>query len=120
MPLKVIQFRGGTAQEHEVFTGYDREITVDTTDNRLRVHDGVKVGGYKIAKESEIPTDTSQLENDVYRSGANLTKLSQLAADVVYWKKSELTKVSQLQNDSGYVAGHCSHCTYCGYCTNCS
>lgn len=120
MPLKVIQFRGGTASEHEVFTGYDREVTVDTTEHRLRVHDGITVGGHKVAKESEIPTKTSDLENDVYYTQTNLTKLSQLTADVEYWKKAELTKVSQLTNDAGYVAEHCSYCTYCSYCTNCS
>jgi len=120
MPLRVIQFRGGTASEHEVFTGHDREVTVDTTEHRLRVHDGVTPGGHKIAKESEIPTKTSQLTNDVYHTKTGLTKLSQLTADVEYWKKAELTKVSQLTNDKGYVAGHCTYCTHCTHCTHCS
>lgn len=120
MSIKVIQFRGGTASEHEIFTGYDREVTVDTTDKRLRVHDGVTAGGHKIAKESEIPTKTSELENDVYHTKTSLTKLSQLTADVEYWKKAELTKVSQLANDSGYLTAHCTYCTYCTYCTNCT
>lgn len=120
MPIKVIQFRGGTASEHEVFTGYDREITVDTTNHRLRVHDGETVGGHPLAKASEIPTKTSDIENDVYHTTGSLSKLSQLTEDVAYWKTSELTKVSQLTNDSGYLTGHCSYCTYCTYCTNCS
>ena len=34
MPLKIIQFRGGTVVEHELFVGHDREITVNTTNNR--------------------------------------------------------------------------------------
>ena len=120
MPLKIIQFRGGTSAEHTSFTGHDREVTVDTTEKRVRVHDGSTAGGHGIAKESEIPTATNQLTNDVYRSSSNLTKLSQLTADVAYWKKSELVNVSQLTNDKKYIAGHCSHCTYCAYCTHCS
>jgi hypothetical protein len=115
-----IQLKGGTAEEHSSFIGKDREITVDTTDNRLRVHDGVTAGGHPLAKESEIKTKTSEYQNDVYHTKTSLTKLSQLTADIAYWKKSELTKISQLTNDSGYVAGHCTYCTYCSYCTNCS
>lgn len=117
---KAILFRGGTSAEHGTFTGHDREVTVDTTDNRLRVHDGTTPGGHKVAKESEIPTNTNELENDIYRSKSNLTKLSQLNENVEYWKKADLTKVSQLNNDAGYVSTHCSHCTYCSYCTNCA
>lgn len=120
MPLKIIQFRGGTAQEHEAFVGHDREVTVETTNKRLRVHDGVTPGGHEIAKEEDVPVSTSQLENDVYRSSENLTKLSDLTADVQYLKQSELTKLSQLQNDKGYIAGHCTYCTYCAHCTHCS
>lgn len=120
MALKIIQFRGGTVVEHELFVGHDREITVNTTNNRIRVHDGATPGGHELAKESDVPTNTNQLENDVYRSSGNLTKLSQLTPDVQYLKQAELTKLSQLQNDKGYIAGHCTYCTHCGHCTHCS
>lgn len=96
MPLKVIQFRGGTVVEHELFVGHE------------------------LAKELDVPTNTNQLENDIYRSSGNLTKLSQLTPDVQYLKQAELTKLSQLQNDKGYIAGHCTYCTHCGHCTHCS
>ena len=48
------QFRGGTSLEHDSFTGAAREVTVDTTDWRLRVHDGVTVGGNAVALKSEV------------------------------------------------------------------
>ena len=35
-----IQLRRGTADDHETFTGAIGEVTVDTTNNTLRVHDG--------------------------------------------------------------------------------
>lgn len=120
MTVRVLLFRGGTQEEHQIFTGAEREITINTTENRLHVHDGVTAGGFPVAKESEVPTKTSDLENDVFHTKSRLTKLSQLTADVEYWKKSELTKVSQLTNDVGYKAGHCSYCTHCTYCTHCS
>lgn len=40
-----IQLRRGTAAQHENFTGADGEVTVDTTNHTLRVHDGQTVGG---------------------------------------------------------------------------
>lgn len=120
MPLKIIQFRGGTATEHENFIGHNREVTVDTTNIRLRVHDGVTPGGYEIANETDVPVNNGQLENDIYCSGENLTKLSDLTQDVAYLKKADLTKLSELENDSAYIAGHCTFCTHCTHCTHCS
>ena len=50
-----IQIRRGTAAEHTTFTGAIGEITMDTTNNTLRVHDGTTAGGTPLAKQSEIP-----------------------------------------------------------------
>lgn len=50
-----IQRRRGTAVEHNSFTGAVGETTVDTTNNTVRVHDGVTVGGHRLAKYSELP-----------------------------------------------------------------
>ncbi len=49
-----IQIRRGTAEEHENFTGAIGEVTMDTTNNTLRVHDGETVGGTILAKKSEL------------------------------------------------------------------
>lgn len=50
-----IQIRRGSAAENDSFTGAIGEITMDTTNNTLRVHDGITTGGTKLAKQSEIP-----------------------------------------------------------------
>ena len=50
-----IQIRRGTAAEHENFTGAVGEITMDTTNKTIRVHDGTTAGGVPLAKQSEIP-----------------------------------------------------------------
>jgi hypothetical protein len=49
-----VKFRRGSAGQHNSFTGANGEITVDTTNKTLRVHDGVTVGGTRLAKLSEI------------------------------------------------------------------
>ena len=49
-----IQIRRGTAAEHENFTGAVGEITMDTTNNTIRVHDGQTPGGTPLAKQSDV------------------------------------------------------------------
>ena len=46
---KQLQLRKGTATEHNTFTGANGEVTVDTTNKTLRVHDGSTVGGTMLA-----------------------------------------------------------------------
>ena len=50
-----IQIRRGSATEHQNFTGAIGEITMDTTNNTLRVHDGETAGGTMLARQSELP-----------------------------------------------------------------
>lgn len=45
-----VQLRRGTEAENDVFTGAEGEITIDTTNDTIRVHDGVKEGGYQVMK----------------------------------------------------------------------
>ena len=49
-----IQRRRGTATQHSSFTGLAGEITIDTTNNTVVVHDGSTAGGHRLAKYSEI------------------------------------------------------------------
>ncbi len=51
---KQIQIRRGTATEHETFTGAIGEVTMDTTNNTLCVHDGQTPGGVQLAKQSAL------------------------------------------------------------------
>ena len=50
-----IQIRRGTAAENNAFTGAIGEVTMDTTNKTLRVHDGTTAGGTVLSKQSEIP-----------------------------------------------------------------
>jgi len=53
MPNISVQLRRGTDTEHSSFTGAVGEVTVDTTNNTLRVHDNSTAGGIRLAKLSE-------------------------------------------------------------------
>jgi hypothetical protein len=67
-----VKFRRGSANQHNSFTGANGEITVDTTNKTLRVHDGVTVGGTRLAKFSDITSDFSNVASSIIPS-ANIT-----------------------------------------------
>lgn len=56
--------RNGTAAENDGFTGASAEVTVDKTNNTLRLHDGVTPGGTSIV----TATTTDTLENKTLSS----------------------------------------------------
>lgn len=47
---KQVKIRRGTSAEHASFTGVEGEITVDTTLDTVRVHDGATVGGRQLLR----------------------------------------------------------------------
>ena len=51
---KQLQLRGGTTAQHSTFTGAVREVTVDTDKDVVVVHDGATVGGFPMAKKSDV------------------------------------------------------------------
>ncbi len=63
MTATVKQIRRGTAAENDAFTGAIGEVTMDTTNKTLRVHDGETLGGTILAKQSEIPTPYTMPNN---------------------------------------------------------
>jgi hypothetical protein len=48
----VLQFRRGTTTQNNNFTGTAGELSVDTTLDTVRVHDGSTAGGFALAKET--------------------------------------------------------------------
>jgi hypothetical protein len=49
-----IQFRRGSGSQSDSFTGALGEITVDTSNRTLRVHDGLTLGGTTLAKVTDV------------------------------------------------------------------
>ena len=58
-----VKRRRGTAAEHAVFIGAAGEITVNTTNNTLHVHDGTTVGGFEIARADLANVGALNLED---------------------------------------------------------
>jgi len=52
MPTQV-QWRRGTTTQNNSFTGAEGEVTVDTTLDTLRIHDGSTAGGHRLFKWTE-------------------------------------------------------------------
>ena len=64
----------GTAAENDGYTGLDGEVTVDTTNKTLRVHDGFQSGGYAMAKKAEVDALATQVAGKA--SQADVTALA--------------------------------------------
>ena len=60
-----IQLRQGTTTEHNTFTGAVGEVTVDTTNKTLRVHDGVTTGGTPLLKANQLVDSTTTVKGIV-------------------------------------------------------
>ena len=114
-----VKFRRGTATQHNSFTGANGEITVDTTNKTLRVHDGVTVGGIRIAKFSEAGGNTSsylQVANAavLYATKAYAAANSYVKSTLANTNSFIATKLntttfnSALANTNSYIASRSS------------
>ena len=50
---RILQIRRGTTAQNDKFTGLAGEISFDTDAKTLRVHDGVKLGGYPLMRADD-------------------------------------------------------------------
>ena len=74
-----IQIRRGTAAENDAFTGAIGEVTMDTTNNTLRVHDGTTAGGTKMAKQSEVSSGLNDKLNKTLDNITNEAKITSVS-----------------------------------------
>ena len=58
---KILRLRRGTATQHATFTGLEGEITVDTTNDTIRVHDNVAVGGHILASRTYVDNKVADI-----------------------------------------------------------
>ena len=52
-----VQFRRGTTAQNNSFTGSVGELSVNTTTNTIRVHDGSTAGGHELMKADATNID---------------------------------------------------------------
>ncbi len=69
-----IQYRRGTGVQNDAFTGALGEVTVDTTNKTLRVHDGATIGGSNVATVAYVSAQLSSLSaNKINQNASNVT-----------------------------------------------
>jgi len=56
----VVQFRRGTTAQNDDFTGSLGEISIDTTLDTIRVHDGSTAGGFELVQRTATQTLTNK------------------------------------------------------------
>ena len=61
----VLQFRRGTTTQNNSFTGTAGELSVDTTLDTVRVHDGSTAGGFALLKETGISNLTLNAQAEI-------------------------------------------------------
>jgi len=68
-----IQYRRGSASQNNAFTGALGEITVDTTNKSIRVHDGSTAGGSNVATTAYVTAQINALSsNKLQQTGSNV------------------------------------------------
>ena len=104
---RVLQIRRGTTAQNDNFTGMAGEITYDTEEKTIRVHDGTTLGGVALARADEIPTPGAEFDID----SVSDTKWAEIVARVApttftIYTSSNLT----IQNSNGieYIFGNVS------------
>ena len=70
---KQVQFRRGTETENNAFTGAVGEITVDTTNKQLRVHDGSTAGGTAALGSGTIGVSVQGYDADTAKTDVEQT-----------------------------------------------
>lgn len=71
-----VQYRRGTAAQNDAFTGALAEITVDTTNSTLRIHNGVTPGGSgNLATVAYVDNAISALSADSISNGTSNVKV---------------------------------------------
>ena len=61
----VLQFRRGTTTQNNNFTGTAGELSVDTTLDTVRVHDGSTAGGFALLKETGVSNLTLNAQAEI-------------------------------------------------------
>lgn len=60
---RILQIRRGTSAQNDNFTGLNGEITMDTTNKTVRIHDGETLGGIALARKDEVTSATFDINS---------------------------------------------------------
>jgi len=71
-----LQLRKGTTAQTAIFTGAVAEVTVDTTQKTVVVHDGTTVGGNYIVTKGQLDSNVSILQGINTTQNTNITAVN--------------------------------------------
>ena len=75
MTASIVQIAGGNRTSQDSYRGLDRELTAVTDTHELRLHDGVKLGGYRILNSTQNDARYQGLNSELIAiSGLNAAK----------------------------------------------
>lgn len=92
----VVQFRRGNTTQNDNFTGAEGEISIDTTVDTIRVHDGATQGGFPLVNT----TSSQTLANKTYQ-GVSVSVTGNVTASYLFGNGSQLTGIDATSIQSG-------------------
>ena len=96
----VLQFRRGTTAQNNSFTGSAGELSIDTTIDTIRIHDGSTAGGFEVTQN----TATQTLTNKTLTSPVLNTSVSGTAVlDEDDMSSNSATQLATQQSIKAYV-----------------
>ena len=78
-----VQYRRGTQAQNDAFTGALGEMTIDTTNGTMRVHNGVTAGGSNIATVAYVTSAISAATPTQIINGTSLVSIPSSGANIV-------------------------------------
>lgn len=112
---RAIQIRRGTADEHKDFIGLEAEVTYDTTNKTLRVHDGVTPGGIPLARTDNADGRYKIWTSDEYIPVSGMRTIAEHNLDIDPLKTYGDVLLKCVEADAGYQPGeYCSNWTPSG------
>ena len=109
-----VQYRRGTGAQNDAFTGALAEITVDTTNGTLRVHDGITAGGSNIATVAYVDNAVGSLSADSISNGTSNVKVLSSGGNVAVTVGGSgivTFAVAGILNDMGNGVGNIGNAT---------
>lgn len=90
--------------EANLFIGRVGEITVDTTANELRVHDGTTAGGHATARKDLANVQSATVERDGKMTAAQVTELTAATADIATNTAAIAANASDIADNAAAIA----------------
>jgi len=114
MPNYTVQLRRGTTGEHSSFTGAAGEITVNTSNNSVHVHDGSTAGGTELATRAALLANTEDAiidaDSDTYIKAEKTSDSDELmfsagGTEVMKMTSTALLPMVNSNGSTGYDLG---------------